>query len=111
MGLVLPAPTPFNTIVSNWANQSYNAVINYGNRNASSKYTTQDILKSYILATGSSVFVALGIRKGLEPWTKKMVGAKLLLANSFSAMVALGNYYEWGSYDPNLMKPFSIDAP
>ena len=69
LSLVLPAPTPFNTIASNWFNQSYNAIVNYGNRNASSIYTTQDMLKGYAAATSSSVFVALGIRKALEPLT------------------------------------------
>jgi hypothetical protein len=62
----MPAPTPFNTIMSNWFNQSYNAVVNYGNRNASSTYTTTDILRGYFAATASSVLVALGIRKALE---------------------------------------------
>jgi sideroflexin-5 len=88
LSLILPAPTPINTIVANWFNQSYNAVINYGNRNASSTYTTSDILKSYTFATASSVFVALGIRKSVEHKTKTMTGAKLLLYNSGSAMVA-----------------------
>ena len=88
LSLVLPAPTPFNTIVSNWINQSYNAVVNYGNRNASSSYTTTDILKGYAAATSSSVFVALGIRKLVENQTRSMVGAKLLLYNSFSVMIA-----------------------
>ena len=88
LSLVLPAPTPFNTILSNWFNQSYNAIVNYGNRNASSTYTTTDMLKGYTAATTSSVFVALGIRKALEKRTKTMGGAKLLLFNSFSVMIA-----------------------
>ena len=74
--------------MSNWFNQSYNAYVNYGNRNASSKYTTSDILKSYTCATASSVFVALGIRKSVEYKTKTMIGARLLLFNSISAMIA-----------------------
>ena len=88
LSLILPAPTPFNTIMANWFNQSYNASINYGNRNASSTYTTTDIIKSYTFATLSSVLVALGIRKSVEHKTKTMIGAKLLLYNSVSAMVA-----------------------
>ena len=88
MSLILPAPTPLNTILANWVNQTYNAAINYGNRNASSTYTTADIMKSYTMATASSVVVALGIRKSVEHKTKTMVGAKLLLYNSLSAMVA-----------------------
>ena len=39
-GMVCTAPTPFNTILWQWVNQTYNAVLNYGNRNASSNYTS-----------------------------------------------------------------------
>ena len=42
-GMVFSAPTPFNTILWQWINQTYNASLNYANRNATSKYTTQDI--------------------------------------------------------------------
>ena len=43
-----------------------------------------------MFATASSVFVALGIRKSVEHKTKTMVGAKLLMYNSISAMIASG---------------------
>jgi len=35
-GMLLAAPTPLNTIFWQWINQTYNATLNYGNRNASS---------------------------------------------------------------------------
>jgi hypothetical protein len=35
-GMILSAPTPVNIIFFQWANQTYNAGLNYGNRNASS---------------------------------------------------------------------------
>ena len=38
-GMIITAPTPFNTILWQWINQTYNAALNYGNRNASSNYT------------------------------------------------------------------------
>lgn len=38
-GFIVAAPTPFNTIFWQWINQTYNASLNYGNRNASSTYT------------------------------------------------------------------------
>lgn len=38
-GMIIVAPTPFNTIFWQFLNQTYNAMINYGNRNASSTYT------------------------------------------------------------------------
>jgi sideroflexin-5 len=86
--LILPAPTPFNTIAANWANQTYNAVCNYGNRNASSTYSASDILKSYVMATSSSCFVALGIRKALQNKTKAFTGTKLVFVNSISSTIA-----------------------
>lgn len=39
-GFIFAAPTPFNTIFWQWLNQTYNAALNYENRNASSTYTT-----------------------------------------------------------------------
>jgi len=38
-GMIITAPTPFNTVLWQWINQTYNAALNYGNRNASSNYT------------------------------------------------------------------------
>lgn len=87
-GMIITAPTPFNTILWQWVNQSYNAALNYGNRNASSTYTTQDITKSYILACAASIIVALGIRKGLSRYTKSMTGSKLVMMNSVSSFFA-----------------------
>jgi hypothetical protein len=43
-GFIVAAPTPFNTILWQAINQTYNAAFNYGNRNATSLYTTRDIL-------------------------------------------------------------------
>ena len=64
-GFIMVAPTPLNTIFWQWVNQSVNALMNYGNRNASSLYTNEDVLKSYGIAVSSSIVVALGIRKVL----------------------------------------------
>jgi len=63
-------------------------VTNYGNRNASSTYSTSDIMKSYACAAGSSCIVALGIRKAVEKQTATMTGSKLLFVNSVSSMIA-----------------------
>jgi hypothetical protein len=38
-GMIIVAPTPMNTIFWQWVNQTYNATVNYGNRNASAHYT------------------------------------------------------------------------
>ena len=36
-GMIITAPTPMNTIIWQGINQTYNASLNYGNRNGSSK--------------------------------------------------------------------------
>lgn len=87
--MIITAPTPVNTILSQFVNQTYNACVNYGNRNASSTYTTSDILKSYSCACASSIGVALAIRKMFESRTRHVVGSKLIIYNSFSAMIAV----------------------
>ena len=61
--MIIVAPTPFVTIMGQWINQTYNAMVNYGNRNATSVYTKQDIAKSYSCAVASSIGIALVIRK------------------------------------------------
>jgi hypothetical protein len=42
-GMLLATPTPVNIIFWQWINQTYNAGLNYGNRNASSKQTTGEL--------------------------------------------------------------------
>jgi len=62
VGFILMPPTIFNTVTVHVANQSYNAIMNYGNANASSPYTKEDIGKSYAMAVAASVGVSLLIR-------------------------------------------------
>jgi len=62
--------------------------MNYGNRNATSLYTTQNILQSYLAAVTSSIAVALAIRKALSGWTKNLQGARLIVANAISSFWA-----------------------
>mmetsp|Transcript_34483 Transcript_34483/g.46464 ORF Transcript_34483/g.46464 Transcript_34483/m.46464 type:complete len:110 (+) Transcript_34483:68-397(+) len=87
-GMIITAPTPFNTILWQWVNQTYNALLNYSNRNASSTYTSEDIIKSYSAACTSSILVALGIRKALSGYSNKATGARLIMLNTVSAFFA-----------------------
>ena len=87
-GFIIAAPTPFNTIFWQWINQTYNAALNYANRNASSKYTTEDITKSYIAACTSSITISLGIRRLLASRTAGVSGAKGYIYNAFSSFFA-----------------------
>jgi len=51
-------------------------MVNYGNRNASSVYTKQDIAKSYSCAVASSIGIALVIRKLVAMKFGNVGGAK-----------------------------------
>ncbi len=87
-GFILAAPTPFNTIFWQWINQTYNAALNYGNRNASSTYTGSDIAKGYIAAVSASVGISLAIRKLMSSYTRNMRGGRLLFFNTLSSFIA-----------------------
>ena len=88
-GMIIVAPTPMNTIFWQWVNQTYNATVNYGNRNASSQYTKKDIMQSYLCACGASIGVSLLIRKGFASRARTVSGARLIILNSISTMFAV----------------------
>lgn len=58
--LVMARPTIINILGAQWINQTYNAAMNYANRNASSLYTTSDVLQSYITAVLLAGAISLG---------------------------------------------------
>ena len=87
-GMLLSSPTTANIIFWQWFNQSFNAGLNYGNRNASSTYTMKDLIQGYSAAVGSSVSVALLLKKVFSPL--KTTGAKQILLNSVIASLAGG---------------------
>ncbi len=90
-GFLFTAPTPVNTIFFQWLNQTYNASLNYANRNASSKYETNDIVISYSIATSSAVLVGLGIRKALQKQLATAKGSKLVCLNALSSFFAVAS--------------------
>ncbi|XP_019866283.2 sideroflexin-2 [Aethina tumida] len=51
-----------------WVNQSFNALVNYTNRNAKSPTTTTQLLVAYVTATSSAMATALGCK---YYWSKK----------------------------------------
>ena len=57
--MIMAKPTPVNIVLGQWINQTYNALMNYCNRNATSTYTVNDILKGYASAVTVSISLAL----------------------------------------------------
>lgn len=89
-GMLLSPPTMKFTAFFQWMNQSYNAGLNLGNKNSSCEYTDMDLFKGYCAAIGSSVSVALGLRRLTAGITKTATGKKLLLINTFVGATASG---------------------
>lgn len=46
-----------------WVNQSFNAIVNYSNRNASAGVTTEQLGQAYVAATAASVATAVGFNR------------------------------------------------
>lgn len=57
-------------VVSQWANQSFNALVNYTNRNANSPLTVNQLCVSYVTATTSALAVAIGFKGFLQKRAK-----------------------------------------
>ena len=45
-----------------WINQSFNALVNYTNRNANSPVTTTQLVSAYVSATTAAMFTAIGCK-------------------------------------------------
>jgi len=56
-----------------WFNQSFNALVNYTNRNANSTTTTKELGIAYTSATCSALVTAIGLRKLCEKSTNTLI--------------------------------------
>jgi hypothetical protein len=81
--MMLTKPTLGMTAFSQAVNQSYNAGLNFGNKNSSCEYTNDDLLKGYGAALTSSVAISMLLRILFRPLTKGASGNKLLILNFF----------------------------
>ena len=97
-GMLMTPPTPTNIIFWQWINQTYNAGMNYGNRNASSQQTAGDILFGYSAAVTSSITLSLGLRKLSNGFTKNLTGGSAVLASSIIHYVAVASAGFLNSY-------------
>jgi hypothetical protein len=66
-----------------WVNQTVNAGLNYGNRNASSTYTIGDLGRGYVGAVLISVAIAMYSRRAFAGWLLRLKGSNLIFANAF----------------------------
>lgn len=73
-GMLMTKSTPATTAFWQWLNQTYNAGMNYGNRNASSTYTSQDLMFGYSMAVASSIGMGVGLQRVFKGFTLKLRG-------------------------------------
>ena len=88
VGFILAPPTLFNTVFVQVVNQTYNATMNYGNANASSPYTLNDLGKSFAAAVCASTGVALAIRQINAKRSAAATGARLIMLNAITSTTA-----------------------
>ena len=89
--MIMARPTQLNIILGQWANQSYNAVMNYSNRNATSPYTLGDIMRGYSSAVAISVGVALVLQNLCRPFIERIPSrGKQLVYRSVLTFIAAG---------------------
>lgn len=74
--------TPVFNAGMQWVNQTYNAGMNYGNRNASSAYTNSDLLRGYFGAVTASLTISYTTRTLLSSQLATLAGPRLALANA-----------------------------
>ena len=72
--------------------------MNYGNRNASSPNTINDLLFGYSMAVSSSIGVSLGLKALSKNFTKNMKGGRLLLVHSVISYFAVATAGFLNSY-------------
>lgn len=74
--------TPLFNVGVQWLNQTYNAGMNYGNRNASSTLTTSDLASGYCTAVAVSCSIVFASRLVLANQLKGLHGSKQVIANA-----------------------------
>jgi hypothetical protein len=67
------------------------AGLNYANKNPSCTFTNEELAKGYFAAVGSSLIVAVTLRKMTANLSKGATGTKLLLLNTLVAGIASGS--------------------
>ena len=104
---MLTSRTMATTFFWQWVNQTYNACLNIGNRNASSEQTTEQILKAYVVGTCAAVGVACSLR-ALTPFVTRgrETGAIATLAPFFIGYAAVASSSSINAY---MMRASELD--
>jgi hypothetical protein len=90
-GMMLAPPTIWNTVFFQWINQTYNANMNFGNKNSTCKYTNSDMMMGYAAACISSVGMGVTLRKLTAGIASRSSGKKLFFINFVVSAVSSGS--------------------
>ena len=87
--MVLANPTIRNTVFIQFVNQSYMAGLNFANKNETCPFTTLDLIKGYSIALGSSLSIAVGLRKISNRLSSGSMSVnRLLMLNTMVSLTA-----------------------
>lgn len=114
MGFLFAAPTMFNTILWQVINQTYNAILNFGNANKSSPASASDIMKSYAMAVVASCSAGAAIRYASKDLTAKAHGGRLIVLNAIVSTIACaggGFANNWFIRQPEVKTGIAIVDP
>lgn len=90
--MIMTKPTLINIFLGQWLNQTYNAQMNYFNRNATSSCTVEDILIGYASAVSVSITLGLSLQAIFRPKIEKISSSSLqLLTRSVLTAIAAGS--------------------
>ena len=80
--------SPLFTAFMQFLNQTYNAGLNYGNRNASSPYGISDLLKGYLAAVVVSMTIALNLKTFIYKYLGTVSSGSAVFVNAFIAYLS-----------------------
>jgi tricarboxylate carrier len=89
-GMIISRQTTANIVLWQWVNQTYNAILNYSNRNASSSMDMKGLSTAYIGAVTTSIGIGLGMRRILTPYASRFRGPAQMFFNFLINVTAIG---------------------
>lgn len=115
IGLSVLPPTPFNQILFQTINQSYNFGINFCNSTASNKKSNTEIAVSFCLAVSSAILGSVGLKKLLEKSGNSVKGGRfyklLMQSTPLVGLVAANSVNLLFSRSGELMNGIAVNNP